>query len=701
MFLGISRIAATAPVTPHKVYVAFGFHVNLYHSFRIDTNDEAGFGKDIRIIRHLIRTLDRLNQSGVPVKAVWDFDNLFSLQKILPRYAPDIISDVRRRVRSNGDEVILMSYNNGLVSAMTREEFLDSIQMAVTNSHGSGVRDLFGQFSPIVRPQEMMTTPGNFNLYKKLGIDYISLYNSATSFDAFRMFSRPLSQTEAYNPILYRDPETKEEIGVIPTYHIGDLIENMGLKYWVEKLHRKQLSGEIDRDVLIFINFDADTDFWCGIDSFWYHDLLPNTGGIAGLIRDVEKLNYVEFINLADYLKHHPLKGEFYFSQDTADGSFNGYNSWAEKAQVSSYWKTILNYRRVHSIARKAFQGTGKQWVPEKIKELISESYELRLKALSTTNFGLAAPQLTRQREQQMELILGALDRYSNQILQEVEAHIRSRFIHHMPSAPSLHSDRLLDSFLIVKENDGVESKCGHWLNIHLPSDDYKAFNFYLTGPKGGVIPVRTIKAETSFEKDVTELTLYAPKEYVLESGMYDLYGSVKRHAGIHHTSASVFADSTVLKNRFIEVHFAVNGTITDVSYNGSKHLNAGSLMPHIKYKGKMLFHWEKVDDLSTRYKIYSGSESGKYDRIYTVDGTTFFAEDFFIQNAVNTEKQYFAVIEAIMPDDRISPKSAEISFKATKPDHLNLPKIPIQFQAKYFWHSINAWVTAHFNSWD
>ena len=44
--------AAAGP--PHKVHIAFGFHVNLYHSFRGDTNDENGFGQDIRVIRHII-----------------------------------------------------------------------------------------------------------------------------------------------------------------------------------------------------------------------------------------------------------------------------------------------------------------------------------------------------------------------------------------------------------------------------------------------------------------------------------------------------------------------------------------------------------------------------------------------------------------------------------------------------------------------
>jgi hypothetical protein len=970
--------------------VAFGFHVNLYHSYRIDTNDEDGFGKDIRIIRHLIRTLDRFNQMGVPVKAVWDFDNLFSLQNILPRYAPDIISDIRRRVQNNGDEVILMSYNNGLVSAMTREEFIDAMQMAVTNDYGSGVRDLFGQFSPIVRPQEMMTTPGNFGLYKELGIDYISLYYSATSFDAFRMFSRPLSQAEAYNPILYRHPETKEGIGVIPTYHIGDLIENTGLKYWAEKLHRKQLSGEIGRDVLIFINFDADTDFWCGIDAIRYPDLLPNTGGIAGLIRDVENLRWVKFTNLADYLKHHPPKGEFYFSQDTADGSFNGYNSWAEKAQVTAYWKQISNNRRVHTLARRAFQGSEKPLLPEKIKKLIAESNELRLKVLSTTNFGLAAPQLARQREQEMALMLSAMNHYSDIILQAVGTYFRSQLTHRVPEASLHHSDRLIDTFLIVNENEGIEKRGSHWLHIHLPSDDYKSFDFYFVAPKGSVVPAWTINVETSFEKDSTELTLYVPKGYELASGIYDLYGTAKKGVKSYDTTASVFADTTVLKNRFIEIHFNSNKQVAKVLFNGEKYLDAGSLAPYIKHKekvlypqnldllvessgedgvasirlqgrwdgpdgltripghvdyrlilmedvpylfvegevtypdtfrndilhvespvlarkmdmgwkeaapmelrfahradmgspfhilkrnflgyetfypldyfrhsnqnvnlaninnhitaeyigvantehgmaigmdttvsanfafcpfkmnydhrektfsinanpfgtyhgrqyrpptwgnrlgyeaallagpqfqsvaptyngftqplslmiaffenekvpedikqalisfakppflvaargvrktmkdkrniappagfialyhnGGMLFHWEKVGDLSTRYRIYCGSESGQYDRTYTADGTTFFAEDFFVQDGMNSDKKYYTVIEAVMPDGRVSPKSAEISFIAATSDHLNLPKVPIQFQAKYFWHSLNAWVTARLN---
>ncbi|WP_320042717.1 hypothetical protein [uncultured Desulfobacter sp.] len=116
-----------------NVYVAFGFHGNLYHSFRGDTNDERGYGKDIRIIRSILSTLDKYNHQGVPVHASWEFDNHFSLERLLPENAPDIIDAVRRRVTEKRDEVLLMFYNNGLASAMTNQEFTDSVNWSISN----------------------------------------------------------------------------------------------------------------------------------------------------------------------------------------------------------------------------------------------------------------------------------------------------------------------------------------------------------------------------------------------------------------------------------------------------------------------------------------------------------------------------------------------------------------------------------------
>jgi len=38
-------------MTPSRIYLAFRFHINSYHSYRRDTPDEPGFGQDIRISR--------------------------------------------------------------------------------------------------------------------------------------------------------------------------------------------------------------------------------------------------------------------------------------------------------------------------------------------------------------------------------------------------------------------------------------------------------------------------------------------------------------------------------------------------------------------------------------------------------------------------------------------------------------------------
>ncbi|MCC8023520.1 MAG: hypothetical protein LIO46_07090, partial [Clostridiales bacterium] len=159
----------------HKVHVGYGFHVNCYHSYRGDANDETGFGGDIRIIRKIIQHLNELNAQGVPVKGTWDFENVYSLERILPEYAPDIIDGVRERVVKHGDENIIMGYNNGALSAMTEDEFLASINWAVSNEQGSGLADLFGECAMVVRPQEVMFTPSQAQLDNRAGVAAVCL----------------------------------------------------------------------------------------------------------------------------------------------------------------------------------------------------------------------------------------------------------------------------------------------------------------------------------------------------------------------------------------------------------------------------------------------------------------------------------------------------------------------------------------------
>lgn len=571
-------VSARAPQSPRHVFVAFGFHGNLYHSFRNDTNDESGFGKDIRVIRQIISTMDRWNRRGVPVKAVWDFDNLFSLQEILPRYAPDIITDIRRRINGNGDEAILMSYNNGLVSAMTARELTDAMRWAISNPWHSGVQDLFGSYSPIVRPQEMMTTPGDFSIYRRLGIQAVALYYSVTPFDAFRVFTRPLTQTEAYNPILYRHPQTGEEMVVIPTYHIGDLVEHVSLRNWVEELRRLQEEGELRHDALIFINYDADSEFWNGVDLPWLLKWLPNTRGIDALIKEVADLPYVRFTTLNAYLQNHPPVGTFYFSQDTADGSFNGYNSWAEKSRTGPLWTQIERSRRIQAAADKALALLGNPSELDDVTTLAAAAEHLRLRALSTTHFGMATPFVAPQREQAADELIARLAAYSDAIERRIESGIRD-FLRCQPQ-PRIEGDRLqqLDTFVLLQPEADAGGN-GRFLNMRL-AEGATARGPYLLGLPDGKL-VRAIDRDpTSGQR----LKLYVPGDDPLADGVYHLYRDGRGAAETPDHKASARADRHALSNGTIALRFDAAGRVEGIYLNGVRQAEADSLMPYVQY---------------------------------------------------------------------------------------------------------------------
>ena len=74
----IPKLALIGKQTDHKVYVAFGFHGNLYHSYRVDTNDEAGFGKDIRVMRKIIVGETGDDPEQTDIDAV-EADRMFSI----------------------------------------------------------------------------------------------------------------------------------------------------------------------------------------------------------------------------------------------------------------------------------------------------------------------------------------------------------------------------------------------------------------------------------------------------------------------------------------------------------------------------------------------------------------------------------------------------------------------------------------------
>ena len=367
----------------NKIHIAYGFHVNCYHSYRGDTNDNLGFGSDIRIIRKILDTLTEFNEQGIPVKGTWDTENFFSLQKILPEYAPDIIEKMKERVEKYGDENIIMGYNNGALSAMTEDEFCESINLAITNLDGSGLEDIFGTCEKIVRPQEVMFTPSQVSLYNKLGIKALCLYYSCVPFDAFRTIIPKLSDEEAFNPLTYTYND--ESMTIIPTYSNSDVCDAGCLRAWVKDLRSKQESGKINNDLFLFINMDADAIFWETIDLGKFTGKVANTDGIHGLISEVADLPYVIFDTPGGYIKAHKSIGKIEFTHDTADGNFTGYASWSEKPFNRKIWTRIERARAMAKVTSDI--------------DMHSPSFKNRVLLLSTTHFGLATPVLNIQRE--------------------------------------------------------------------------------------------------------------------------------------------------------------------------------------------------------------------------------------------------------------------------------------------------------------
>lgn len=379
-----------------RIHVAFRFHVNFYHSYRGDTPDELGFGQDIRVIRHILKVLRRFNADGVPLRATWDIENAFSLGDIMPEHCPDIIEGLQERVRTGMDEIEVMSYNNGLISAHTAAEFDAAIGRALTNDEGSGLRDVFGRVEPIVRPQEMMMTPAHLTLYRHHGISAISLFYSAVPFNAFSVFVPPLPFSQRYNPLTLTHPDVGETLTLVPARNHGDIADHLSLKRWVKQLRRRQLALDAPTDLLLLIDHDADDKFWEGYDWPIVRDLLPVAQGLEALVTSIADLDFVTFTTPGRYLQTHEPIGTVTIDQDTADGSFDGMASWAEKWSNHQLWTGIERARIMELQARRLARDDDLA----ALAGHLSQGFDARLRALSTTHFGLSAPVMNTHRLQ-------------------------------------------------------------------------------------------------------------------------------------------------------------------------------------------------------------------------------------------------------------------------------------------------------------
>ena len=361
-FFLIASVSLAFGCQYETVYFSFGQHVDFYHSYRGDSPDEEGFGKDIRVITETLNILENYPM----VKMSWEFDSWQTLEQRLPDYAPELFDRIKARIAEK-DEVRFQSWSGSVVSAETPEEFAASIGWQRQN-----LLDMFGKVENGVYPQEMMHTPSLIRAYGDLGIEWVSLFYSASSFTAFRN-EVLLSGRELYNPLWLETPEGDARMIVLPTYHHADVADFLGMAAWAN-----YVGTNVPGDSLIFVDFDADGESWPLILKLFLPQLVRRP--------------FVKFCTPGEYIAGHEPVGTIVLHRDQADGVFDGYSSWAEKPINHEIWTAVEASRLDEGRTRFLQQRFGLQ-APE-ISTLLEDNFRWRLQTMKTTHFGLATPQL-------------------------------------------------------------------------------------------------------------------------------------------------------------------------------------------------------------------------------------------------------------------------------------------------------------------
>ncbi|MCC7076389.1 MAG: hypothetical protein IT198_04620 [Acidimicrobiia bacterium] len=336
-----------------RVHVAFGMHVDLHHSYRGDSPDTDGFGLDFDVIRASLDVLD----AHPHVPCDWDIECAWALEERFPEYAPELLERIRTRVVQGPDSVRHMSWAGEMLAALTGDELRESLQRSWTT-----LGTVFGEehVDAGCYSQECSYSPDMPRLLSAAGIEWLSLFYSATQFSAFRQDVR-LVGAEAYNPLRLLTPEGDAAIVVLPTYHHGDLLDFSGLDGWARHIH-----ATCEGDCLVYMSFDADAPTWPGV--------------LASSIEALEPLDFTAFTLATDYVRAHPPRRDVTVHRDLCDGAMDGFDSWSEKP---------VNFRLFHAVQAARRRG--------------GADMTTRLRAMKTTHFGLAVPFLHPDRERGVE----------------------------------------------------------------------------------------------------------------------------------------------------------------------------------------------------------------------------------------------------------------------------------------------------------
>ncbi len=436
-----------------NIYVMLGFHTSFHHSWRGDTPDEAGFGTDIRVVRGILRILEEAQAGGLDARGYWDFDVYWTLQQILPQHAPDIIDGIRRRVEVGLDEVVLGPYNNGANHAATERELRAAVAYAMENPYGSGLRQVFGRTSSLYRPQESMYTAGQNAIFLDEGVSGLVLYYAGVPFNALSTFLPALSPQQRYNLLWLRARSDEPPLVLWPCISPADLVENVSFEELLLKLRRLQISGQVQGDLLVHLNFDADGETWLPFKIPKAFAWFPNTGGLVEYIQVVNRYPWAQFTVPTEYGRDHPPQDEVLVRQDLADGGFDGNYSWAEKHTSLLNW-TALEASRLHTYRAEALASRLAEAEADRIRRRLwtgaDSAFFQRLVGLSTTHFGMSTPVINEERQAKAERLLGG----ARDLAAGMERQAALALLRDAQSRPDRPSDELLYLMEVYRPTD-------------------------------------------------------------------------------------------------------------------------------------------------------------------------------------------------------------------------------------------------------
>lgn len=350
---------------PGVVSVALSFHIDLSRSDRDDSDGDDGYGPDIDALRAALDWLDARPE----VHADWDIDSHVSLDERLSRDAPDLVARLQQRVDAGQDDVRIRSDNNGAMASLSREAF----DAAVSLAQAAG-RATFGRMVPGVQPQGSMFSPDHIGWYRDHDVRWVTLPYSASGVTGPRQ-DVALTGRAATNPVTLRDPQTDATLTWVPTWGGSDLQGHGGLRGWTQ-----QLGQSVSGDSLLVLEFDSDAASWADFDAQ------------IDAVDDLVAAGALEWTTIQRYLDQHAPTQTIPATFDVAAGTGDGFQSWAEKE---------INHELATTLAQARDLAAQAAWLADgdlDVALLLDDALAPRLRALSATHFGRAAPTLSDDR---------------------------------------------------------------------------------------------------------------------------------------------------------------------------------------------------------------------------------------------------------------------------------------------------------------